>query len=477
MTDIEEENTLKEKNHGKLLVIRAAVDRIDDYLNTPKLKKLSKLITRISRFMRKFGNQLSPPFDLIATVQVQTEIIKEEVNDLELIVNKWKTPSGVELERMNAPIELIQRIWKARVEKKNIILFLAPFYNENYLKDGYYRRIKAIDDIWGHDFLKIYVAPTSYVLDQVNYQSFLDSSHIVLNLDFENSEQIKLLELLANMSDLLYYHSIAFLNEITLYTNTLQILDLHGSVPEELALMGYREQAKLGNEKERAALEKVDYVIVVSHAMSKHLQRKYPESKVKYITLPIVDSYITQIGRNQKPKPLKNGKQNVIYVGGLQKWQMIPKMQSLINKTYELYNYQILVPSPGDFINYWKGSEPPNLSVSSGDQEEVEKLCDKAHYGLLLRENIVVNRVSCPTKLIEYLAYGVVPVLISKTIGDFSELGMKYICLSDLKSGKLPTEEERLKLVKDNYECLDKIINMYEIGKTCLLDLHIRHNC
>ena len=50
----------------------------------------------------------------------------------------------------------------------------------------------------------------------------------------------------------------------------------------------------------------------------------------------------------------------------------------------------------------------------------------------LRREEILVNAVACPTKLVEYMYWGVVPVVITPNIGDFMNpliWGMVIGCL------------------------------------------------
>uniref|UniRef100_UPI0040266C07 hypothetical protein n=1 Tax=Phocaeicola vulgatus TaxID=821 RepID=UPI0040266C07 len=47
--------------------------------------------------------------------------------------------------------------------------------------------------------------------------------------------------------------------------------------------------------------------------------------------------------------------------------------------------------------------------------------------GVVLRKDNIVNRVACPTKLIDYLQYGLIPIVLSPHIGDFYNLGYKYI--------------------------------------------------
>jgi len=504
LTELEDLNKLEENNREILSQIRAVANGIEDYITMPKFRKFSKTVTYASKMIRKLRKQSEPAFDPILTVCSQTNTIKGDIdklqtnlrqnkiilesfieksnktiesirvqskNEIETIRKQSKNEIEKIHEQTNVALESIQKIWITKANKQHVILFLAPFYNETRLKDGYFRRIKAIDDIMADDILKVYVTPVNYVLEEEFHQNFPDDLHIDLKLDFQDPEQEKALKLIASMSDLIYYHSVAFVNNITLPLNKVQILDLHGSVPEELVLLGNPEQAAIENGKEKQALEDVDYGIVVSQAMAKYLQEKYPFTKVKYITLPILDNQITKIERHLDPKPYIDGKPSVVYVGGLQKWQMIERMQSLIDSTHHLYNYLILVPSPREFLDYWNGIDIPPVSVSTGGREEVEQVCKKAHFGLLLREDIIVNNVSCPTKLIEYLAYGVVPVLYSSSIGDFTALGMKYITLDDLESNRLPTEEERLEIVRDNYACLERITKLFETGKSDLRDV------
>lgn len=480
MTDFEDHNRLDAASLEKISLITASVDSIDDFLNKPKLRKFSKSITKISSIMRKVRNQSRPPFDLISTVCSQTSIIRDEVNELSLLIDNVRARHDSIVDIHNSTIksireqseistETIRKIWEAKEKNKIVILFLAPYYNEVRLRDGYFRRIKSIDEIVGDNCLKIYVTPLSYMPENQPHQSFPDETHIDLKLVFENPGDAKLLKLIASMSDLIYYHSISFVNDTTLNVGNKQILDLHGSVPEEFAFLGNLEATKIEGVKEKKALEKVNQVIVVSEAMSRHLEKKYPSINFKHITLPVIDEQIIQIERYIEPKPLVNDKPYVVYVGGLQKWQMVQRMQQLVEKTDQIYNYLFLVPTPNDFLSYWKDTKTPQLCIRSGDRETVKEFCEKAHYGLLLREDMIVNRVSCPTKIIEYLAYGVVPVLLSTAIGDFIDLGMKFITLDALESGKLPTEEARQKLVKENYECLDRFAKLFQTGKSELL--------
>ncbi len=67
---------------------------------------------------------------------------------------------------------------------------------------------------------------------------------------------------------------------------------------------------------------------------------------------------------------------------------------------------------------------------------ELKEIYTECHYGFILREDSIVNQVACPTKLVEYLAMGVVPIVDSNNIGDFKTMGMRFITLEQLLRGQ-----------------------------------------
>lgn len=58
-----------------------------------------------------------------------------------------------------------------------------------------------------------------------------------------------------------------------------------------------------------------------------------------------------------------------------------------------------------------------------------------AHYGFILRDDIVLNRVAAPTKLIEYLSYGLIPIVKTINIGDSVKMGYEYISYNEDLNG------------------------------------------
>lgn len=52
---------------------------------------------------------------------------------------------------------------------------------------------------------------------------------------------------------------------------------------------------------------------------------------------------------------------------------------------------------------------------------------EKANYGFFLIDNINVNNLTCSIKLAECLYGGITPIIVTKNIGDFDELGFDFI--------------------------------------------------
>lgn len=104
------------------------------------------------------------------------------------------------------------------------------------------------------------------------------------------------------------------------------------------------------------------------------------------------------------------------------------------------------------------------LIIGSKNLSELNKEYKESHYGFILREDLIVNRVACPTKLIEYLAMGIVPIVDFEKIGDFSDFGMKYVRLDQLLDNKLPEEKVRFEYSESNLSIYKKLQDIHHLG-------------
>ena len=122
---------------------------------------------------------------------------------------------------------------------------------------------------------------------------------------------------------------------------------------------------------------------------------------------------------------------------------------------------------PKEFMRLWgERAYPEQWEVTTKTAEELRGAYEQAQYGFVLRDNIIVNNVACPTKLIDYIKYDIIPILKSPHIGDFDRYGLQYLSIEDFLVNKFPTDEEEKKMckkIKKLYQVFLRIINMEEI--------------
>ena len=95
-------------------------------------------------------------------------------------------------------------------------------------------------------------------------------------------------------------------------------------------------------------------------------------------------------------------------------------------------------------------------------------------YGFVLRDPVLLNQVACPTKLVEYLYWGVIPIVLTSGIGDFAELGFAFVSLENFRSGRLPDDNEAAKMRVINRQVIEKLIDSSE-GELLSLRQVFRH--
>ncbi len=355
---------------------------------------------------------------------------------------------------------------------KGIVFFSGYPYPERE-KDGYYQRIRSIDSLFSNRW-RVYI--DSFDLPgKESWYDFPATKTLVLKPNIAGCEKIAQICIILSVlkCGVVYFHSLLsigrVINQKYFWNNILikKIIDLHGAVPEEFELQGDNENAKYFNRVEEYVLQNVNSIIVVTNAMQQHIENKYLGLiAAEFITLPIFQ----EIKSDFSEKPLIGGKPLIIYSGGLQKWQQVSKMINAITKTINEYYFRFFCPEPKLIIEEFSDEIKINPSLFVGSKNLQDLMIDyqESHYGFILREDIVVNHVACPTKLIEYLAMGVVPIVDCEKIGDFSEMGMKYVYLHDLLDLNLPNEKIRSEFAKINYYVYEKLLQIHDLGVSTL---------
>ena len=98
-----------------------------------------------------------------------------------------------------------------------------------------------------------------------------------------------------------------------------------------------------------------------------------------------------------------------------------------------------------------------NIKINSATPAQVREYYKSCKYGFILRDEHVLNKVACPTKLIEYLYYGIIPVVKYPGIGNFQANNYSYILLDDLNNNILPSEQELETMRQNNWNILQNM--------------------
>jgi hypothetical protein len=262
-----------------------------------------------------------------------------------------------------------------------------------------------------------------------------------------------------NTAELIYSHSIFGLEHVIEFLEDSQVqgklvTDMHGVVPEESLLQGNGVEAAKFNRIEEKVVQSSALLIMVSERMEKHFRGKYSKIKFKSIVLPIFPNEMTF----SAPLPI-DCKPSVIYAGGLEKWQNFDKMLDLVQKLSGKFTFKFFSFSKDELIaQITQRGLIQDVEIGAlFKSEEMKEQLKTAHYGLVLRDTSIVNQVSCPTKLVDYLYAGVIPIILSPAIGDFQKLGYQFLSIGDALEGRLPDEPSRQKMIVHNHEIIKNL--------------------
>ncbi|HHP7910483.1 glycosyl transferase family 1 [Acinetobacter baumannii] len=325
----------------------------------------------------------------------------------------------------------------ANREISEVILFLSkyPQSPEEY-RDGFFQRVENIDRYYLNKE-RVYLSTSLFknfkkkivkhgLRTEVNCNVFLHFFYILML--FRKSAYVYIQSIYNTLNLILFIF----------FIRNFYILDLHGVVPEELELQHKLKYAAIFSVIEKLLFKKVNICIAVTNQMVKHYQKKYPYSLCRYIVYAILPSHIKKY--NLEYLNDINDKVEIIYSGNTQAWQNIDLMLHSIKENLSRnINFTILT---GELDKFYERIKKHNIDlgsivITSVKPEELEYYYKRSHYGFILRDDILVNRVACPTKIVEYLNYGIKPIVLSPQIGDFNEYGYEYLKLEELKISNL----------------------------------------
>lgn len=334
-----------------------------------------------------------------------------------------------------------------------MILIFGPFPTKENERDGMVQRVAAIESLL-KESARTYICG-SY-RSHWKIRSYCDGNLTVHYVNFFVHFFFTLSLILR--ARCVYVHSVfhAIFALPAYFMRNCVITDIHGVVPEETRAEGKAAKARIFEYIEKVVIKRSRSIICVTRRMAIHLVAKYGET-APTILLPIFE----QNNPVHPRQTLRDGHISVIYAGGTQIWQNIDLMLSSAAK-YSHYRYIFMTPNPEEMRANARRWNIRDAEFSSGTRSDVVKRYAAADLGFLLRDDSVINNVACPTKAIEYLASGVVPVVLNSRIGDFSELGAQFLLLDELASENVGEKLNDMRI--SNYACLRRLAELHERG-------------
>ncbi len=231
------------------------------------------------------------------------------------------------------------------------------------------------------------------------------------------------------------------------------VVDFHGDSYDEFLLRypGRESFARLLLKDMKGSLVRANHVIFVSENLKLQFE-KYFEKPINNYSIISCGVDLSRFAGTSDVKDFPYTDKIVLgYLGGLQKWQCIETIVDIVMSLREkcddiyfvLYTNFDIPKSLGDKLIQMG---PDNYMVKNLSFDMVADNLPLLDAGFLIRENLVLNIVSSPTKILEYLAAGV-PIICNHYSGDYSR-SVEHGKNGFIFNGFTPTEEEKVELLK-----------------------------
>jgi hypothetical protein len=354
---------------------------------------------------------------------------------------------------------------------KHQIIIVAPYPDVRIVSGGWMSRIKAVDRIFS-DIPRVYVNfGDHHRKDADGHPVSCEPGVVQYNLNANEPAHQMIFDQLQKEATLGYIHTVHLAIDVMDWLPTGKfIVDIHGIVPEEEIMLGRPDQAEKFLPVENSVLHYCKNLVVVTSAMQDHLLKKYPSSSANFITLPIFEEY--RRDRRLIDPDSDNKRLRVIYAGGTQVWQNVDLMFDIASSLHEYLDFTFI--SQDEELLRNKAAAlglSDRITIRYATKEELPSVYAEQDLGFVLRDDTAVNTVSCPTKLSEYLDFGIIPVVKHVSLGDFEKYGYSYLTEEDLRALMVPDALTRSYMLQNNYGTIQKLINEYKAGSSKLLNL------
>ena len=237
------------------------------------------------------------------------------------------------------------------------------------------------------------------------------------------------------------------------------ITDIHGVLSEEIReydrFDGFQKWLRFYVYRfvEWIVGKKSRIIVTVSNQMTNFMRNTYQAMSAFY-EIPIFDISTPDKKLEDHPDPYA-----FVYAGGVHPWQNIDLMISVMKEIahmQEKAKFFLLGPNTEIFLEKIKGTILENRTlVDCVASDRLYRYYQSAAWGFVLRDDNWTNRVACPTKLIEYMKYGVIPIVKSEVLGDFQTLDYGFLSYKECTLENLQKylheniQEKNLKIVSE----------------------------
>lgn len=354
------------------------------------------------------------------------------------------------------------------------VAIAAPYPSPHSIREGWMSRIGAIDREFA-GLCRIYLNFATHHDDSAAKIIWREASSAEVLLNPQGRRSANLVARICEAVKLIYVHTLHLADYMLPWMETGKVcVDIHGVTPEEEEMIGRPELKTHYEAVEKAVLTRAMKCIAVSNAMVEHYANKYPQLHPSWITVPVLEHLGGNEGAARSRSSVAAAGAElpvaVVYMGGTQPWQNVAGMLELVRSTGDWAQFDFYSHEQKLIRNAAKAM---NLRIRAGfcDKERLPGIYTRADFGLVLRDDTAVNRVACPTKLTEYLRFGVIPIVRSAALGDFSAKGYQFVLESDFKAGFFPDAASREWMIARNYCVIDALAQDYVRGAALLRDL------
>ena len=171
--------------------------------------------------------------------------------------------------------------------------------------------------------------------------------------------------------------------------------------------------------------------------MLMHYRNKYFYNKQDYIIIPCYNlNYLSGLAGSTGER-YKNP--SFVYAGSMATWQCVEETLQIFKAVQQKISeasLTLLVKEQDEAFGLVNKYGIKNVEIKYVNLSDLQKELTKYKYGFIIREDILVNNVSTPTKMNSYLASAVIPIytdLIQAFVENI-DLGDYSLCLNSKSS-------------------------------------------